>query len=76
MHVSVYCGTPVLSNILRAHRLCDGVLPDLVHTIELAQTNLLLFHQLGPSVAKLAMQYHHCLSQMALVKEDLDQLKK
>lgn len=76
MQVSVYRGTPVLSNVMRAGQLCGEVVRDLDKTIELAQTNLLLYHQLGPSVSKLAIQYHHYLSQIALVKEDLSQFNK
>lgn len=75
MHVVVYNSPDMVESMAKVRDTCRDLVADLDQTIELAQTNLLLFHQLGPAVARLAMQYQHYLSQIALIKEDMQQFR-
>ena len=53
-----------------------GVIEELDNAIKVGQTNLLLFHQLGPAVSNIALQYQQILARIELVTEDLQGLSR
>lgn len=59
---------------LRASQAAQSMISEAEASARQAETNLLLLHQLGPSLELIARQYQQVLSQLALVKEDLANL--